>query len=473
MKDFKMLVAGQLVSGAATIDVINPATGEILHRCPRADEAQLNAAVASAKAAFPEWSRRPVKERAALLTQITDAVEARIDEFAALLTAEQGKPLNQAKGEMFGSIAVLREFAKMDLPLKILRETAEERIVEQRTGLGVVGAIVPWNFPMILMAMKVAPALIAGNTIIVKPAPTTPLTTLLFGEICADILPAGVLSTIVDANDLGAALTAHPDIAKIAFTGSTATGKKVMQGAAGTLKRLTLELGGNDAAIVLDDMEPREAAARVFGAAMLNSGQICLAAKRAYVPEGMYDQVVDELSRLAKAAIVDDGARQGSEIGPVQNRQQFEKLKEFLADAHARGTVVAGGAPLDRPGYFIPPTIVRDIPDDARLVREEQFGPVLPVLRYSDIDDVIRRANDTEYGLGATIWTSDPERGFEIAMRIDSGTVWVNKHLDLPPDVRVGGAKQSGIGAELGLDGLLEFTQAKIINMSLAERSGR
>jgi acyl-CoA reductase-like NAD-dependent aldehyde dehydrogenase len=182
----------------------------------------------------------------------------------------------------------------------------------------------------------------------------------------------------------------------------------------------------------------------------------------------MYDEVVEELAALAKKAIVGDGATEGTEIGPVQNRQQFEKLKAYLVDAHATGKVVAGGEALERPGYFIPPTIVRDIPDDARLVREEQFGPILPVLRYTHIDDVIARANDSEYGLGGTIWTSNPDRGYQLALKIETGTVWVNKHLDLPPDVRVGGAKQSGVGAELGQDGLHEFTQAKIINMALA-----
>jgi acyl-CoA reductase-like NAD-dependent aldehyde dehydrogenase len=465
---YHLLIDGNLVEGSATIEVVNPATGEAFATAPRADAAQLEQAIASARRAFPAWAALGVPERSAMLVALAEAMQARFAEFARLLTQEQGKPLPEAQFEIGGAIAALRAFAEMDLPMETLRETATDRIVLQRTPLGVVAAITPWNFPMLLLMMKVAPALLAGNTVIAKPAPTTPLTTLLFGEVAAAILPPGVLSTIVDLNDLGATLTAHPDIAKVSFTGSTPTGKKVMEAAAGTLKRLTLELGGNDAAIVLDDVDVKAVAPQIFRAATLNAGQVCLAAKRVYAPAALYDELCDELARLAQEAIVDDGLKQGTQIGPIQNRQQFEKLKEFLDDAKATGKVIAGGEPLDREGYFIAPTIVRDIADDAKLVREEQFGPVLPVLSYELIEDAIARANDTDFGLGGTIWTSNPERGFEVAQKIEAGTVWINKYLDLPFDVPFGGAKQSGIGAELGREGLEEFTQAKVINMSLA-----
>ncbi len=354
----------------------------------------------------------------------------------------------------------------MDLPSKVLREDDRERIVQLRVPLGVVAAITPWNFPMILLMIKVAPALLAGNTIVAKPAPTTPLTTLLFGELCAQLLPPGVLNVIVDQNDLGGYLTQHPDVAKIAFTGSTATGKKVMASAASTVKRLTLELGGNDAAIVLDDVDVKETAAKIFQGAMVNSGQVCLAIKRAYVPDSMYEAMCTELAALAKSAVVGDGLDAATQMGPLQNKAQFEKVKEFLTDAHAHGKVIAGGAALPRDGYFIAPTIVRDIADDSRLVREEQFGPVLPVLKYSSLDDAISRANDSEYGLGGTVWGSDLTRAYEVARRVASGTVWVNKHLELPPDIPFAGSKQSGFGSEMGQAGLEEFTQSKIINMA-------
>jgi acyl-CoA reductase-like NAD-dependent aldehyde dehydrogenase len=464
--EFRLVINGRLTRGASSLDVINPATGQLLTTCARADKAQLDEAVAAAKAAFVTWSVTTLEQRRQSLLKIADALTARSAEFARLLTEEQGKPLAHAMGEMGGSIAMIRAFAAMDLPVKVLRETATERIVQHHAPLGVVAAITPWNFPMILLMIKVAPALLAGNTVVAKPAPTTPLTTLLFAELCAPLLPPGVFNVIVDQNDLGGFLTQHPDVAKVAFTGSTATGKKVMASVAGTIKRLTLELGGNDAAIVLDDVNVKEVAAKIYQGAMVNSGQVCLAIKRVYVPDALYEAMCEELVKLAGATVVGDGLDATTQMGPLQNKAQFEKVKEFLADAHSHGKVIAGGKVLDRAGYFISPTIVRDIPDDARLVREEQFGPVLPVLKYSDLDDAIARANGTEYGLGGTVWGTDLTRAYEVAQRIASGTVWVNKHLELPPDIPFGGAKQSGFGTEMGQEGLEEFTQSRIINMA-------
>jgi acyl-CoA reductase-like NAD-dependent aldehyde dehydrogenase len=232
------------------------------------------------------------------------------------------------------------------------------------------------------------------------------------------------------------------------------------------LKRLTLELGGNDAAIVLRDIDLKDVAPKLYAAATFNAGQTCVAIKRLYVHDSIHDAVCDELGRLARETVVGDGLEQDTQMGPIQNQAQFEKVKGFLEEARRNGKIVAGGGVLEREGYFVQPTIVRDIPDNARLVREEQFGPVLPVLRYSDIDEVIARANDTEYGLGGSVWSSDRDRAFEVAARINAGTVWVNKHLDLGPDIPYAGAKQSGIGTELSQEGLEAFTQATIINMS-------
>jgi acyl-CoA reductase-like NAD-dependent aldehyde dehydrogenase len=466
MREFKLLINGKLVSGVARLEVINPATEEVLVEAPRADRAQLNEAITAAKAAFPAWSAKPIRERGALLVKLADALEARQDEFAQLLTLEQGKPLPEAHWEIGFTIRIIRHHATLDLPSKVLKEDATQKIVRQYTPLGVVAAIVPWNFPMLLLAIKVAPALLAGNTLVAKPAPTTPLTTLRLGEICGEILPAGVINVIVDHNDLGDALSSHADVAKVAFTGSTATGKKVMCSVAGTLKRLILELGGNDAAIVLDDVDPIDVAPKLLVAATMNAGQICLGAKRLYVHDSQYDQICEELGRLARASVVGDGLKQGTQMGPLQNKAQFEKVKGYLEDAKRNGKIVAGGEVLSRKGYFIQPTIVRDIPDDARLVTEEQFGPIVPVLRYSDVDDVIARANDSEYGLGGTVWAKDLDRAFQVAARIDTGIVWINKFLDVSLDVSFGAAKQSGVGNEFGQEGLEAFTQAKIINMA-------
>jgi acyl-CoA reductase-like NAD-dependent aldehyde dehydrogenase len=464
---YKMLIDGELVDGALTLDVVNPATGAVAETIPRADEAQLNKAVAAAKAAFPAWSALSFAERRAKLEKVADALEARADEFARLLVLEQGKPLPQATGEVAGAVFGLRTFAAMETGSRTLRENDVERIVEQRSPLGVVGAIMPWNFPVMLMTMKIGPALITGNTIVAKPAPTTPLTALLFAEMVKDLLPKGVINIIIDANDLGALMTQHPDIAKVSFTGSTATGKKVMQSVASSLKRLTLELGGNDAAIVLDDVDVKEVAPKIFDAAMTNAGQICLATKRVYAHSSVYEQLCTELARLAGEAVVDDGLKQGTTIGPLQNKAQYDKVKAYLDDARADGNVIAGGHAVEREGYFISPTIVRDIPNSSRLVQEEQFGPVLPVMSFDNVEDAIALTNDTDYGLGGSVWTSDVERGFAVASKMQSGTVWVNKWLDMPFDVPFRGAKQSGLGGENGQEGLEEYTQARIVNVAL------
>mgnify|MGYP003582270115 CR=1 FL=1 len=468
MTQYQLLIDGALVDGARTIDVINPATAEAFAQCPVADEAQLDQAVDAARKAFPAWSAKSVEDRAGFINRLADALEARHNDFARLLTQEQGKPLEQAAYEIMGSVFVLRAFANMELKPRIIRENAGSKVVEVRSPLGVVAAITPWNFPVILLMNKLGPALLAGNTMVAKPAPTTPLTTLLLGTLCAEVLPAGVVNIICDNNDLGGVLTTHPHVAKVAFTGSTATGKKVMAAAANTIKRVTLELGGNDAAIVLDDADPVETARKVFQGAMINAGQVCVAIKRAYVPEAIYDIFCEELARLAAGAVVDDGLKQGAQIGPVQNRMQFEKLKELLDDSRDKGSVIAGGAAMDRPGYFIAPTIIRDIDEDARVVREEQFGPVLPVLKYADVEDVIARANDSEYGLAGTVWGTDVNRAIDVASRIQTGTVWVNQHMAIDPSLPFRGAKQSGLGGELGEEGLHEYTQATIINAALA-----
>lgn len=463
---YKLLIDGKLVAGDQTMDVINPATEEVLATCPRASMNQLNQAVAAAKAAFPAWSATSMAVRKQALLAIADIIEKNATELARLLTQEQGKPLADATGEVYGTAAFFRYFTALDLPVKVIEDSPGKRVEAHRKPLGVIGAIVPWNFPMILMAFKVPPALLAGNTIVLKPAPTTPLTSLRLGELIKDVLPAGVINIITDANDLGGALTAHPDVRKISFTGSTATGSKVMAGAAAMLKRITLELGGNDAGIVLDDVNPKEMAPQLFESAFQNNGQVCIAMKRLYVHESIYDEMCSELAKLADAAIVGDGLKQGTQLGPLQNKMQFDKVKDIIEDARKTGTIIAGGLAPEQAGYFIRPTIVRDISDGTRLVDEEQFGPVLPIIKYSDPQDAVARANASPYGLGGSVWSSNPERAYALANQMDSGTVWVNQHADLAPNIPFGGAKQSGLGTELGEEGLAEFTQLKIISIA-------
>ncbi len=467
MQSFKMLVGGTLVDGANSMDVINPATEEVLATCPRADTKQLDQAVAAAKAAFPAWSNTSIADRQRALNKMADKIEAHAADLSRLLTQEQGKPLDNAAAEIEGTVAWFRHFAAQDLEATVIEETEERRIEGQHRPLGVVAAITPWNFPIILMAFKIPPALLAGNTVVLKPAPTTPLSTLMFAELVHDLVPPGVLNVITDANDLGSALTAHPDVKKISFTGSTATGKKVMESAASGLKRFSLELGGNDACIVLDDVDPQTIAPTVFQHAFQNSGQVCIAIKRVYAPTSIYDELCDALGELARQAIVGDGLEQGTQFGPVQNKMQFEKVQGFLDDAEENGTIVAGGDVPEGPGYFIPPTIVRDIKDGTKLVDDEQFGPVLPIIEYSDAEDALAAANASPYGLGGSIWSNDIDRAYELASRMDSGTVWINNHTELSPGVPFAGAKQSGFGIELAAEGLAEFTQLHVVHVPL------
>ncbi len=464
MSEYKMLINGQMVTGDDKMSVINPSTGESIVECPRGSKRHVDEAVAAAKAAFPAWSATPIATRAALLNKLADALDKRADEFARLLTMEQGKPLAEAAGEIAFTSGFIRYFAGLELPMKVVEDSADRHVEMHRVPLGVVAAITPWNFPMLIVAFKLPPALLAGNTLVLKPAPTTPLTALLLGELCRDVFPAGVVNIITDKNDLGDALTSHPDVAKVSFTGSTATGKKVMASAAGSIKRITLELGGNDAGIVLDDAVPKDVAPGIFQGAMWNSGQVCIALKRLYVHESIYDEMCSELAKLADAAIVDDGFAQGVQFGPLQNAMQFEKVKSFLDDAKANGNVIAGGEVMDRPGYFIRPTIVRDVTDGTKIVDEEQFGPILPIIKYSDTDDVFARANASPYGLGGSIWSSDANRATDMALKLQAGTVWINKHIDLAPHIPFAGAKQSGLGIEFADEGLAEFTQIRVVN---------
>ena len=457
-----------MVAGTSTMPVLNPATEEVLTDCPRSSEEQLNQAVQAAKNAFSSWSQTQIQERKEIVLKIADIVEANAQELAQILTEEQGKPIGDATGEVYGMAAFCRYFASLDLPVKLIEDSDGRKVEAHRTPLGVVGAIVPWNFPLILLAFKLPPALIAGNTIVIKPAPTTPLSTLRVAELIKDVAPPGVINVITDLNDLGAALTAHPDVRKISFTGSTATGAKVMAGAAGLLKRITLELGGNDAGIVLNDVDPKEAAPKLFNSAFQNTGQVCIAMKRLYVHEDIYDEMCDELATLANETVIGNGLEQGTKLGPLNNKMQFDKVKALIEEAKTDGNVIAGGEVPDQPGYFIRPTIVRDIEEGSRLVDEEQFGPVLPVMKFSDEEDAVQRANATQWGLGGSVWSSDLDKAYALAEKMEAGTIWINKHSELDPTIPFGGSNQSGLGKELGAEGLEEFTQLKIINMAKA-----
>jgi acyl-CoA reductase-like NAD-dependent aldehyde dehydrogenase len=466
MSDYKIWIDGKPVDGASEISVINPATEEVVATVARSSAEQLEQAIASAKAAQKDWAKTSMDERRDALRAICKGISERADEIARIQVMEQGKPMAESAGEVAITLAFLDHFTTFDLPVEVVQDDDEKYVEVHRKPLGVVACIVPWNFPLLIGAHKVALALLAGNTCVLKPAPTTPITSAIFAEICAGVLPAGAVNTVNDSNDLGDVLTAHPDVAKVSFTGSTATGKRVMASAAGTLKRLTLELGGNDAAIVLPDVDVQDAAEKLFGAAFMNCGQVCIGLKRTYVHESIYDEMCDALAKLADAAVVGNGLDEGTQIGPLNNKMQFDKVCDFLEKAKQAGTVVAGGEVPDEKGFFIQPTIVRDVDDGDVIVDVEQFGPIMPVIKYSDIDDVIERANASPYGLGGSVWSKDLDKAKEIALQIDSGTTWINKHLDFGPNVPFGGCKQSGIGVEFADEGFHEFTQVRVINQA-------
>lgn len=462
--DYRMLIGGQLDAGSASFDIINPANEQVIGQAPDATPADLDRAVAAARAAFPAWSALPIEKRREYLNAMAQAILANIDPLKRLLTSEQGKPHADAEADVGGAAFWLMGASSLDLPV-VVNEDSEERYSEtRRVPIGVVGAIAPWNFPMILAAFKIGPGLLAGNTMVLKPSPFTPLTTLKLGEIIKDILPAGVLNIISGGDNLGPWMTSHPGIDKVSFTGSTATGKKVMQSASSTLKRVTLELGGNDPAIVMPDVDVEKVAEQLFWAAFGNNGQICIATKRMYVHKDIYEPLRDAIVAYAKTVKIGDGSEQGTRLGPINNRPQYERVLDLIRDAKEKGyTFLMGGEKSDVPGYFIPVTILDNPPEDSRIVQEEQFGPVLPLLKFDDYDDVVARANATDYGLGGSVWGNDEAKAFEIAKRIQSGTVWVNEVQHLSPTAAFGGLKQSGLGVEGGEEGLLEYTNAQTL----------
>jgi len=460
-------VAGQAVGGSGTIPVIDPATGATFASAPDCTPMQLDEAVASARAAFVKWRAVPIANRQELVSRAGDVLIANADALARLFTREQGRPFAMALQEITGAGEWLRKVATMTPPVHVAEDSETQLIETRYVPLGVVCAIAPWNFPVTLAMWKVGPALVAGNTMVLKPSPFTPLCTLLIGRLFADIFPPGVLNVISGGDQLGPQMTAHGGFAKISFTGSTATGKRVMETAAKELKRVTLELGGNDAAIVLPDVDLDEVAQKIFFGAFFNTGQICIATKRLYVHESIYDGLRDRLVALAGAIKVGDGSEQGSVLGPIQNRRQYDRVLGLLDDARATGLVlIEGMAVPDNGGYFVPVTIVDNPPETSRVVQEEAFGPILPMMKFADVDEVIARANASEYGLAGAVWSKNTDRALDIARRIETGTVWINQNLNLRPDTPFAGHKQSGLGVENGMEGLLEYMQPQSIYLA-------
>lgn len=465
--DYTMTIDGKAVRAPGTIDVVNPATGTTFATAPDCTREQLDQAVESARAAFKTWRSRPIAERQALVRRAGEVLAANAEQLARLFTREQGRPVDAARQEIEGAAQWLQAVSLMSPPTHVSEDSAQQKIETRYVPLGVVCAIAPWNFPVTLAMWKVAPALVAGNTMVLKPSPFTPLCTLKIGELFRDIFPPGVLNIVSGGDQLGPWMTAHAGFAKISFTGSTATGKAVMASAAKDLKRVTLELGGNDAAIVMPDVDLDEVAQKIFFGAFFNTAQICVATKRLYVHESVYEGLRDRLVGIAKAVKVGDGGEQGTVLGPIQNRRQYERVLDLLADAKAMGlTLIEGAGVPGGGGYFIPVTIVDNPPETSRVVQEEAFGPVLPILKFKDVDEVIDRANASDYGLAGAVWSKDEGKALEIARRLETGTVWINQNLNLRPDTPFGGMKQSGFGVENGMEGLLEYMAPQAIYLA-------
>ncbi len=466
MSDFTLTIDGAAVATDKTFEVIDPATETVYAHAPDAARDDLDRAVSAASAAFPGWRDTALEERRTALLALADKVEAALPELAELLVHEQGKSRMNAAMEVGISAMWIRAVAATDLPVEVLSEDDTKRVEVRRKPVGVVGAITPWNFPLVLSVWKVAPALATGNTMVLKPSPYTPLTILRFGEIAREVLPAGVLNVVTGGDELGRWMTEHDGIHKISFTGSGPTGKKIMASASGSLKRITLELGGNDAAIVRADADVEAIAEPIFAMAFQNSGQVCGAIKRLYVHDDVYDRMCDALAKKAATMTVGPGDADGTDYGPVQNRMQFEKVCELAESAKADGgRFLTGGEPMEGKGYFFPITLVADLTDGHRLVDEEPFGPILPIIRFTDDDDVVRRANDSSFGLGGSVWSADVEKATDMAARLETGSAWVNQHFDLSPMVPFGGVKESGMGVENGVDGLREFTTSQVLNV--------
>ena len=456
---------------AITVDegreIINPATEEVVGVAPEGSVEELNAAVERAVQAQKSFAKLSDAERCDLLLKAADAIEASAEPLVELLSREQGKPLKgpNARFEVGACSAWLRATASFESPDYTAVDDDITATVHYRP-LGVVGAIGPWNWPMMITIWQITPALRMGNAVVVKPSEYTPLSVLALIKVFNSVLPEGVLQVVTGDGAVGAALTTHADIDKIMFTGSTATGKKIVESSAANLQRLTLELGGNDAGIVLDDADPAAIAGDLFWGAFINTGQTCAAMKRLYVPESLYDAVCEALVEVAKASPMGVGLEEENVLGPLQNKQQFDivdKLVNAAKDSGAR--VLLGGDPdYDAPGYFYPTTLVAYIDPDNALVVEEQFGPALPIVKYTDLDWAIEQANKLDVGLGSSVWSSNRERALEVAAQLEAGTTWINSHGAVDPRVPFGGIKSSGYGVEFGTEGLKGLAYPQIIN---------
>ena len=450
-------------------EILDPATGEVVGTVHESTTAELDDAVAAARAAQPDWAGLGHAKRSEYLHRAADAVEAHAEALAELLSREQGKPVKNGPNAAFevgGCVAWLRASADFPLEPEVLVDDESGYAEMHYVPLGVVGAIGPWNWPMMITVWQVAASLRMGNTVVVKPSEYTPLSVVGLVHVLNQALPADVLCVVPGGGEVGKALSTHEDVDKIMFTGSTKTGQAIMRSAADGLARLTLELGGNDAGVVLPDVDAQAVAGDLFWGAFINTGQTCAALKRLYVHEDVYEEVCEALVEVARQMPMGNGREEQNVLGPLQNKQQYDIVAGLVEDAkNGGGRVLMGGDPVaEQPGYFYPTTIIADLPNDNPLVTQEQFGPALPVIKYSDVDEAVAMANGLDVGLGASVWSSSTDNAMAVAQRLEAGTVWINKHGAVDPRIPFGGIKKSGFGLEFGVEGLKSVAASKVIS---------
>ena len=468
MNKYSFTIDGKDVSSTNTFEVKNPATGELLGHAPISTEAQVKEAIASAKRAQPGWAAKSDEERKAILIQVAQVLTDNTEYLAKWITQEQGKPMAGpgAMFEMQACVGWTQVPASLDLPVEVVFEDDTRRDEMHRRPIGVIGAIAPWNWPLMIAIWQIIPSLRAGNTVVLKPSEYTTIGTLEMIRLMNTVLPAGVLNSISGDGKVGSLLVESQDVDKIMFTGSASTAKKIIKASGGNMARLTLECGGNDPAIILPGTDVASKAGDLFWGAFINMGQTCACAKRLYVHEDDYDNVVKTLDSIAGQMPMGNGMKEGIVLGPVQNKMQFDKVNDLVEDAKANGaTVIRGGSPMEGNGYFYPITLLGDVDNGNRIVDEEQFGPVLPIIKYKTVEEAIQKANDTETGLGGSVWSDDLAEAAKVASRIETGTVWINQHGAIHPMVPFGGVKESGYGVEFGVEGLKAVTQPQIISI--------
>jgi acyl-CoA reductase-like NAD-dependent aldehyde dehydrogenase len=468
MNKYSFTIDGKDVSSTHTFEVKNPATGELLGHAPISTEAQVQEAIASAKRAQLGWAAKSDEERKAILMQVAQVLTDNTEYLAKWITQEQGKPMAGpgAMFEMQACVGWTQVPASLDLPVEVVFEDDTRRDEMHRKPIGVIGAIAPWNWPLMIAIWQIIPSLRAGNTVVLKPSEYTTIGTLEMIRLMNTVLPAGVLNSISGDGKVGSLLVESQDVDKIMFTGSASTAKKIIKASGGNMARLTLECGGNDPAIILPGTDVTSKAGDLFWGAFINMGQTCACAKRLYVHEDDYDNVVQTLDSIAGQMPMGNGMEEGIVLGPVQNKMQFDKVNDLVEDAKANGaTVIRGGSPIEGNGYFYPITLLGNVDNGNRIVDEEQFGPVLPIIKYKTVEEAIQKANDTETGLGGSVWSDDLAEAAKVASRIETGTVWINQHGAIHPMVPFGGVKESGYGVEFGLEGLKAVTQPQIISI--------